>query len=867
VSTAPQPSGETSPLRPPETLGDPAARALYRQEFERARRDFDASGEGLRCAADRSAIVNRLVLTLWDSHLAPSAASGVVLSAIGGYGREQLFPFSDVDLLFLTRDDEAREAIKEPVRNICQQMWDAGLRVSPATRTLAECARFDQDNIEFTLSLLNGRYLAGDSHLFAQLQSRKLPEMVARESDSLLQGLANITATRHQRFGNTVFHLEPNIKDGPGGLRDCHVSQWIEKILGGENISRSQSLSGALEFLSSARCHLHYASNRDDNTLSWAAQEHLALRGVGTDGGPVPAAEWMRLYFGHARTVFREASNRLSQASQRRSSLYRSFQHWRSRISNTEFSVIDGRAYFQQSGDARDAEAVLRMFAFVAKHGVSLSTDAERRISEAHRRLVDTMPQDARLWPHLRDILAQPHGAEALRAMHSLNLLSHALPEFETVNLLVLRDLYHRYTVDEHTFLAIDILHNLPMSRDEALRPFAELLSEIEHPELLYLTLLLHDTGKGLEGSDHVYSSLQFAQTATKRLGLSKEDAWMVCFLVSGHLEMSSTMRRRDIYDPAAVAELAEKIGTPERLKMLTLLTLADIKAVNPDALTPWKAENLWRLYISTANYFDRSADSTLAADISRKAVDEIVALQPLRRREVLAFLDGLPQRYILSHTSEDVIQHFRMATRLAQEPVQLLLRPRSGDYELSVVTRDRDGLFRMLTGVLYGWGMDIAKAAAFSNSSGVVLDNFHFKDRFRTLELNPTERERFVRSVREILHGEASLDKLLESRLRADQRPVKLTVETRIRHDNECSDRNSLLEVVTQDRPGLLHTISSTLTQEECSIEVALIDTEGPLAHDVFYLTRKGEKLTSEQMRDLEWALASELADSIPTW
>ncbi len=813
MSSTPQPASESSPVQPPEATHDPALRALYRQEFERERRSFEASGEGLRCAGERSALVDRLTLTLWDSSFTHDASAGVSLAAVGGYGRKQLFPHSDVDLLFLTRDDELREAIKDRVRNLCQQMWDAGLRVSPATRTLAECARFDQDNVEFTLSLLDCRFLAGDSALFAQLESKKLPELITRESDSLLQCLANATAVRHQRFGNTIFHLEPNLKDGPGGLRDCHVSQWIDKILGSEANPRSQSLSAALEFLSSARCHLHYTANRDDNTLNWAAQEQLAIRGVGTGAGAVSAAEWMRLYFGHARAVLREASNRLLQASQQRSSLYRSFQHWRSRISNTEFSVIDGRVYFQQSADARDAEAVLRLFAFVAKHGVTLSADAERRIGEAYKRLAETVPQNETLWPYLRDILVQPHAAHALRAMHSVNLLSHALPEFEAVNLLVLRDLYHRYTVDEHTFLAIDVLHQLKTTTEQALLPFAELLSEVERPELLYLALLLHDTGKGLEGSDHVYSSLQFAQTATKRMGLSKEDAWMVCFLVSGHLEISSTLRRRDIYDPTAIAELAEKIGTPERLKMLALLTLADIKAVNPDALTPWKAENLWRLYTSTANYFDRSADSTLAADVSRKAIDDIVALQPLRRLEVLGFLDGLPQRYALSHAAEEVIQHFRMSTRLAKEPVQLLLQPRSGDYELTVVTGDRGGLFSTLAGALYGWGMDISKAAAFSNSSGVVLDTFYFKDRFRTLELNPTERERFLRSVREILQGEASLEKLLESRLRADQRPVKLTVETRIRHDNECSARNSLLEVVTQDRPGLLHTISSTLT------------------------------------------------------
>jgi [protein-PII] uridylyltransferase len=213
------------------------------------------------------------------------------------------------------------------------------------------------------------------------------------------------------------------------------------------------------------------------------------------------------------------------------------------------------------------------------------------------------------------------------------------------------------------------------------------------------------------------------------------------------------------------------------------------------------------------------------------------------------------------------VVQHFRLSRQLATEVVQLQLQPHSGQCELTVVTTDRAGLFRTLAGILFGWGMDITKATAFSNSSGVVVDSFYFKDRFRTLEVNPSERECFLRSVRDILLGEAPLEKLLESRLRGDRQPVKLAVGTRIRHDNECSARNSLLEIVTQDRPGLLHTISSTLTEEGCSIEVALIDTEGPLAHDVFYLTRNGNKLTSEQMRDLEWALAGELSDSLPTW
>ena len=242
--------------------------------------------------------------------------------------------------------------------------------------------------------------------------------------------------------------------------------------------------------------------------------------------------------------------------------------------------------------------------------------------------------------------------------------------------------------------------------QEAALQPFAELMSEMERPELLFLALLLHDTGKGLEGGDHVHGSLQLTSAAVKRMQLPEEDAATVCFLVARHLEISATLRRRDIYDPATIRELAAKVGTPERLKMLTLMTLADIKAVNPEALTPWKAENLWRLYTRTASYFDRSADSErLDADVSNEAIEKIVAMLPERRAAMLQFLDGLPQRYVLSHTPDEVAEHFLMAGQLAAEPVQLGLRAISGQHELTVVTADRAGLFRTLAGILYALG------------------------------------------------------------------------------------------------------------------------------------------------------------------
>jgi [protein-PII] uridylyltransferase len=420
---------------------DSTLRAYYRQEFERLRAEFEANGSGTATVRDRAAVVDRLVSHLWNQYVPTS--SGFAMVALGGFGRRALFPHSDVDLLFLAESEALRGKMKEPVRSICQEMWDIGLRVSPTTRTLDDCARFDHDNVEFTISLLDCRFLMGEAALFDRLHDEVLPQVVMRESDVVVQRLAEVTRTRHLGFANTIFHLEPNLKDGPGGLRDTHVAQWLSAVaaldpgrkwpesLGAQHCSDGEFLD-AVEFLSASRCYLPYRSKRDENVISWEAQDEMAARGIATHDGPLPSAEWMRLYFRHSKAIYRNTNQLLEHVPRDRSSLYRSFQRWRSRVSNEDFSVVDGRVYLQQSTRARDPLVVLRLFTFLARHGVALSLETERRLKNAHRALADAMPQDARLWEHLRELLALPHAAEALRVMHSLGLLTRAIPEFET---------------------------------------------------------------------------------------------------------------------------------------------------------------------------------------------------------------------------------------------------------------------------------------------------------------------------------------------------------------------------------------------------------------------------------------------------
>jgi [protein-PII] uridylyltransferase len=854
----------------PLILGE--LRNTITEETARIAHGFAATGDGRAAITQRTQLIEEILKRLWREFISPDEPRGFALVATGGFGRGWLFPHSDIDLLFLHADPAGEENFKDAVRRFSQELWDLKLKLSPATRTLSECDRYDSNNTEFTISLLDCRFLLGDRDLFLRLHDKIIPKLVVRESKSLLQGLAEVTYERHGKFGNTVFHLEPNLKETPGGLRDYNVAGWLALISAMGQLGDwpeagllrppvRKQLDAALEFLMAARCFLHFRYGRDDNSLSWEAQDEAAARSIGASGVEnLSAAGWMRIYFGHARAVQRTVVQLLEEIPESWSSLRRQFQGWRSRTAHPDFSVVDGLIFLQHSSSVNDPEVLLRLFHFMAIHGLKLSATTEHRIEQALPALAVTPPRGAELWLYLQETLLQPHAAEALRAMHSLRLLTLLLPELKPIDSLVVRDFYHRFTVDEHSILAIESLHRLSQSKSEWDRRYAEILGELEDPELLYLTLLLHDTGKGVPGVNHVTASLEIAARCLDRLDVDPQERAAVLFLIDNHLLMSSQLRR-DIFDPETVAAFAEKIGTPERLKMLCLLTYADIKAVNPEALTPWKAENVWQLYIGAANYLSRSADHRVHTDGGGEKLARLRSLAPVTGAKFKEFVEGFPQRYLQVHSAEEVMRHMEMAEEFGHDPVQIDLKRGRHWYELTLVTKDRPSLFATLTGVLAAWGMNIVKANAFSNQAGTVVDSLHFTDRFRTLELNLSEWQRFKDSIAAVLAGKADLDKMLRDRQRGEKNSkIKVVVETRVDFDDECSSTSTLLQVIAQDRPRLLHRISSCLSQQRCNIEIALIDTEGQMAIDTFYLTSQGKKLPPELQEKVGQMLLVEL-------
>ena len=793
---------------------------------------FLSDGNAAMAVSARCAMVDDLVSKAYQSSLAQAMPRGVAVLAVGGFGRSELFPQSDVDVLLLVERTIEGKGAREALSAFLRSLWDSGLRLSQSVRTIAECCELDQKNVELSVSLLDQRFLTGDQALYDQLSAR-LPKFFRSQRNQLISSLCQMSRLRHSKFQNTIYHLEPNIKETPGGMRDLHLIHWLSQLRAVEDES-SQPLGSARDFLSDVRCRLHYKAGRDSNILNFDMQEELS---------PEPAV-WMRQYFRHARGIHRTALRHMEMGEGLiEGSLMKQFRDWRSRLSNSEFSVNRDRTYFRFPQQLQsEPQIAIRLFRFAARHNIKLAIDTERRIEENLPNLIQYFSDRRPVWAVLQDMLAEPASPQAVRAMHETGVLQALLPEWEAIECLVVRDFYHRYTVDEHTLITLESLQNLRQSEDPTRRRFVELLSELENPAVLSMALIFHDVGKGYGFEGHAAVSAAIAKKAFDRIQMPAADLEMCVFLIEHHLDLSAVMNARDLNDPATVRELAQRVGTVERLRYLTLLTFADISAVNPDAMTPWRIEQLRRVFFVTHQELTRELDT------------ERIHLSATE--QTAAFLEGFPTRYLHTHSQDEVLVHMTLEEKSRHTGAAIDLKKYEGSYRATVITTDRPNLFASLAGSISSFGMEILKAEAFTNKRGSVLDTFSFSDPMRTLELNPPEVERMKLVLQRAALGKEDVQKLLSGRAKPARKTAQ--IQPSVTFDSEASRTATLVEIVAEDRSGLLYDLTAAISAAGCSIDVVLIDTEAHKALDVFYLSKDGQKLNDDMQVFLRAQLLS---------
>lgn len=830
----------------------------HAQQMERVSSDFFEDGDGLRAVARRTSAVDDIVRGRFDEIFA-GTRDGVAAIAVGGYGRAELFPSSDIDLLLLFGSIRDAERNEERIAKLIASLWDSKLQVSHSVRSPKDCTSLARDNTDLHISMLDTRFVAGDEAFVATLQDSLLPKFYLREQRSLLRSLIQKSRQRHQSFENTLYHLEPNIKEGPGGLRDYHLACWVAQLqnvepgrvpASGEFLPQSPQLDpeGSKRFLFALRCYLHYYYGRDSNVLSFDLQDSIAHAGAGkVYEGPGGAADMMRVFYRRTRSVYRLALRLMDESSAPANALVSILRNRKSRLSNVDFSVSGGQIYFKDPRLLEHRpERVLSLFEFQARHGLALASETERRIRDQlplFRQHVEASPAH---WPALKRILLLPHTYRALEAMREAGVLYALFPDFELVDCLVIRDFYHRYTVDEHTLVAIRVLKELPSATERIDQRFASLLGEIDHAELLQLALLYHDLGKGVEGRPHQETSAEMADLGMRRIGLEDPLAReTVIQLVADHLKMSEVMTKRDLGEVSVLEGFKQEVKTVERLKLLTLMTYADTVAVNPSAQTNWRKELLWRMYRGTNSIFqrdhgDRRINKSTVADCLEQATDQA------EREHLKRFLRGFPERYVRTRTPEQVRRHAELASTMEAGRATAKCVWEDGHLEVLVLSPDRPFLFASLCAGITAAGGDIVSAEAFANEDGIVLDSFRVAPNTTAGDLrqiDPAQVEELELRLQGLAEGTIDASSLRQWRARAPY-SRRNGEPPSVSFDNDTSARATIFFVNTADRPKLLHDLASACSNRECDIDVVLSHTQGSLAMDTFYLTQRGEKL-----------------------
>jgi [protein-PII] uridylyltransferase len=847
-------------------------RQFVREESARLHHVHLAGASGMAIARQLTGIIDQVITEsyqfLWNSPLfAHRRRPRVGVVAVGGYGRGDLNPLSDLDIV-VVHSPQADELSEQLMIQLTLFLTDARLDVHYSNRSIANCIQMARRDLATKTAFVEARPLVGDPTLLEQFSRAVQRELLGKGVDQFIREKAEERERRHARYFGTVSVLEPNVKESPGGLRDYHTALWVGAsrfgtrsleafeaagvITGDERLSVAQ----AYDLVLRVRTDLHFAQPWKNDVLALEVQHDTAVRlGYGGDDPMFAVEPFMREYYHSARELYRFCISVLSRCRPHERGLGKVLEYMQRKELDYGLSVSRGEVILKEHGKNPFQERpalLLEVFAQAQQFGVGLSEDVKTLIRANLAAIDDTFRADRQHSRLFLELLKGPHAVRTLRLMHDVGVLSAYLPEFVPITGLVHHDLYHKYTVDEHTLRAVEYLDELPDTPEKELREFAKLFQSMPNPEVLRLALLYHDVGK-TKGIEHVEESAELFRTAAPRLGLSDKTADQVELLVKHHLLMNHLAQRRDITDPKIIADFAETVRNVENLKMLCVLTYADTQAVGPDIWTTWKGALLWELYMRTYQHLTREDEVVVTGEALIEQVKrEVMAGLSGRLSEtsVDEFFRAMPYKYVVSTPAETIIQHVQLVAGLQGRELATKHMPHHdvGYSELMLCTPSKAGNFAKVAGTLAANKINILGAQIYTRNDGLALDTLQVE----SLENRPILDERLWQRL-----NEALATVLVEGR-DLSYRPARtlqtkkeraIPVPTVIEVNNRISDMYTVIDVTTQDRLGLLYLITTTFFDLGINIHLAKVSTEATRAIDVFYVTDLlGEKIVDEQ-------------------
>lgn len=864
---------------------------LYKRALAQGRAEvekrFLADNDGARCVAGNAYLIDQLVRVIHDiaaRHLYPAPnpteSEKVAIVAVGGYGRGELAPQSDIDLLFLHAYKKSPR-VEQLVETMLYTLWDLGLKVGHATRSIDDTLARAKADVTIRTALLESRFLWGERKLAGRLAKRFRAEVVRGTARAFVEAKLAERDARHERMGGSRYVLEPNIKDGKGGLRDLQTLYWAAKYLhevddiaelvekGVLTRAEHESFERAQAHFWTLRCHLHYLTGRAEDRLTFDLQPRLAERMGYTDHAGAAAVErFMKHYFLIAKEVgdLTRIFCAGFELAQRKSPL-RKLPLLNRKKALEGFRLDGGRLNLEDPDQlARDPVEMLRIFDVMQRTGTDIHPEALKAIHRHLKRITKAVREDAKANAYFMNVLAAPGDPEdTLRRMNECGVFGKFVPDFGRVVAQMQYDMYHVYTTDEHTIRALGILSRIENGKLSEDHPLAsEVIHSIQSRRALYVAVLMHDIAKG-RGGDHSEIGARLALKLGPRLGLSAEETETVSWLVLHHLAMSDCAQKRDLDDPQTIADFVSLVQSPERLKLLLCLTVVDIRAVGPKVWNNWKATLLRNLYrraeemmigsLATARRPQRIA-------AARERLAGLLAERGWPEEAVEAHLERLTDPYLLSAEPAVLAQQAELVREAERDesPVALATRvdAQAGVSELTVYAADHPGLFSHLAGALAVAGATVVDARIVTLKNGKALDSFLLQDGAEGGPFaRPDKLARLSVLIERALEGK--LDTAAQLKQRAADQPKRtrvFKVPGRVVIDNTASTTHSVVEVNGRDRPAFLYDVTRALSDCGLQIGSARIATYGEQAVDVFYVKdvfgmKIDHKAKQSQIRD----------------